>query len=162
MKIFKWLNEHFEELFLGVFTVTMVIVISIQVFMRYVLDNSLSWSEELARYCFIWLIYLGISYGVKSQRHIKVDVVLILLKDKWKIVLSIIANILFLSFAVFVIIYGSGIVTQLLTFGQLSPALDIPIWLVYLAGPIGMGLTALRLIQQIYQQGKLLFKKELV
>ena len=162
MKILKWLNEHIEELFLGVFTVVMVIVIAIQVFMRYVLDNSLSWSEELARYCFIWLIYLGISYGVKSQRHIRVDVVLILLKGKWKVALNIIANILFLSFAVFVIIYGYGIATKLLTWGQLSPALNIPIWLVYLAGPVGMGLTAFRLLQQIYEQGKLLFKKELV
>jgi TRAP-type C4-dicarboxylate transport system permease small subunit len=161
MKIVKWLDEHFEELLLGIFSVIMVIVTAAQVFMRYALDNSLTWSEELARYCFIWLVYLGISYGVKKQRHIKVDAVFLLLKDKGKIVLSMVGNLLFLAFAIFVIIYGYDIATKLLAWGQQSPALHIPVGLVYLAGPIGMGLTAIRLLQQLFQQGKALFNKEL-
>jgi TRAP-type C4-dicarboxylate transport system permease small subunit len=49
---------------------------------------------------------------------------------------------------------------KLLTWGQLSPALSLPIGFVYLAGPIGMGLTSIRLIQQIVQQVKILFGKE--
>ncbi|MBU8908950.1 TRAP transporter small permease, partial [Desertibacillus haloalkaliphilus] len=106
MKALKWLDEHFEELFLVIFSAVMVAVIALQVFMRYVMGSSLSWSEELARYCFIWLVYLGISYGVKKQRHIKVDVLLLALKDRGKIILNIFANVLFLGFAVFVIIYG--------------------------------------------------------
>ncbi|WP_088104458.1 TRAP transporter small permease [Halalkalibacter urbisdiaboli] len=152
MKMLKWLDEHFEELFLVIFSIVMVVVIALQVFMRYVLDSSLHWSEELARYCFIWLVYIGISYGVKKQRHIKVDVVLILLKDKWKIVLNIISNLVFLAFAMFIIFYGYTIVSKLLTWGQTSPALQIPMGLVYLATPLGMGLTAIRIIQQIIKQ----------
>jgi TRAP-type C4-dicarboxylate transport system permease small subunit len=151
MNVLKWLDEHIEELFLVIFSIVMVTAIFIQVFMRYVIGSSLAWSEELARYCFIWLVYLGISFGVKKQRHIKVDVVLLLLKDKWKIVLNIIANIIFLAFAVFVVIYGYGIASKLLTFGQTSPALQLPMGLVYLATPVGMGLTAIRIIQQLFQ-----------
>ncbi|MFC0558820.1 TRAP transporter small permease [Halalkalibacter alkalisediminis] len=151
MKVLRWLDKHIEEVFLVVFSVVMVTAIFMQVFMRYVLGSSLAWSEELARYCFIWLVYVGISYGVKKQRHIKVDVILILLKDKWKVVLNIIANLIFLGFAVFVIIYGYSIASRLLAFGQTSPALQLPMGLVYLATPIGMGLTAFRLIQQLIQ-----------
>ncbi|MEH7245462.1 TRAP transporter small permease [Neobacillus niacini] len=161
MKVLKWLDEHFEELLLGIFTVIMVIVTAAQVFMRFVLENSLTWSEELARYSFIWLVYLGISYGVKKQRHIKIDAVFLLLKDKGKIVLAIVGNLLFLAFAIFVLVYGYDIAMKLLTWGQTSPALHIPVGLVYLAGPVGMGLTAIRLLQQLFQQGKELFKKEL-
>ncbi|MFB4165363.1 TRAP transporter small permease [Alteribacillus sp. JSM 102045] len=160
MRALKFLDDHFEEILLVVFTFIMVVVITLQVFMRYVLGNSLSWSEELARYCFIWLVYIGISYGVKKQRHIKVDVLLVLLKEKGKLVLGIVANLFFLAFAGFVIIFGYGVVEQLAGFGQTSPSLKIPMALVYAATPVGMGLTAIRIIQQIIKQVRALMGKE--
>ncbi|WP_096199029.1 TRAP transporter small permease [Bacillus sp. FJAT-45350] len=160
MKVVKWLDEHFEEVFLVIFSAIMVVVIAAQVFMRYVMESSLAWSEELARYCFIWLVYLGISYGVKKQRHIKVDVVLMLLKDRGKILLSIFANLIFLGFAIFVVIYGYGIASQILNLGQKSPALQIPMGYVYMATPIGMGLTAIRIVQQIVKQVQALRGKD--
>jgi TRAP-type C4-dicarboxylate transport system permease small subunit len=152
MKVVHWLDDHFEETLLIVFSMIMVIVITLQVFMRHVMGASLSWSEELARYCFIWLVYVGISYGVKKQRHIKVDVVLILLKERGKIILNLIANVLFLGFAIFIIIYGSRITGQLMGFGQTSPALSLPMWIVYAATPVGMALTSFRIIQQMLRQ----------
>lgn len=148
MKIIRWLDAHIEEVLLVIFSSVMVGVIFIQVIARQ-LDNSLSWSEELARYCFIWLVYIGISYGVKKQRHVKVDVLLLLLKQKGQIILNIIANLFFMAFAVFVVIYGYDIANQLLQFGQKSPANQIPMGLVYMATPIGMGLTIIRLIQNL-------------
>lgn len=156
MKIIRWLDEHIEEVLLTIFSSIMVIVIFIQVVMRQ-LDNSLTWSEELARYCFIWLVYIGISYGVKKQRHIKVDVALLLLKEKGQIILTMIANVIFIVFALFVIRYGYDIANKLLTFGQKSPALHIPMGLVYMATPVGMGLTLLRLIQNLIKEIKALF-----
>ncbi len=160
MIVVRWLDRHIEEVFLVIFSVIMVVVIAMQVFMRYIMGASLAWSEELARYSFIWLVYLGISYGVKKQRHIKVDIMLLLLKDKGKIVLNIIANIIFLGFAIFVIIYGYSIAERLLTWGQTSPALRLPVGLVYMATPVGMGLTSIRIIQQLIKQIKSLFGKE--
>lgn len=155
MKIIRWLDRHIEEVLLVLFSGVMVAVIFLQVVMRQ-LDSSLSWSEELARYCFIWLVYIGISYGVKKDRHIKVDVALLLLKDKGKIILTIIANLLFMVFAIFVIRYGYDIANQLLNFGQKSPANQIPMGLVYMATPIGMGLTLIRLIQNLIKHIKAL------
>lgn len=155
MKILKWLDRHIEEVLLVFFSAVMVAVIFLQVVMRQ-LDSSLSWSEELARYCFIWLVYIGISYGVKKDRHIKVDVALLLLKEKGKIILTIISNLLFIVFAVFVIRYGFDIASQLLNFGQKSPANQIPMGLVYMATPIGMGLTLIRLIQNLIKHIKAL------
>jgi TRAP-type C4-dicarboxylate transport system permease small subunit len=159
MKIIKWLDDHIEEVFLVLFSVVMVAVIFLQVIMRYVFGSSLSWSEELARYSFIWLVYIGISYGVKKQRHIKVDLILLLFKDKGRIVFNIISNLLFLSFAIFVIFYGYDIASQLLAFGQKSPANQIPMGLVYMAAPIGMGLAVIRLVQNLIKHIKALFGK---
>jgi TRAP-type C4-dicarboxylate transport system permease small subunit len=149
MKILRWLDQYFEEVILVFLSAIMVVVTFLQVFMRYVMQSSLGWSEELARYCMIWLIYIGISYGVKKQRHIKVDALLLLFKHKGKIIFNIISNLSFLVFAIFIIIYGSDMALKLWEWGQTSPALHIPVGLVYLATPIGMGLTAIRIIQQL-------------
>ncbi|QHJ70065.1 TRAP transporter small permease [Planococcus halotolerans] len=155
MKIIHWLDRHIEEVLLVLFSTIMVTVIFLQVVMRQ-LDSSLSWTEELARYSFIWLVYIGISYGVKKDRHIKVDVLLLVLKNKGKIILTIIANLLFIAFAIFVIRYGYDIASQLLAFGQKSPANQIPMGLIYLATPVGMGLTLIRLVQNLVKHIKAL------
>lgn len=159
MNVLKMIDRRLEEALLFLFSFVMVTVIFIQVVMR-VSGNSLSWSEELGRYCFIWLVYIGISYGVKKQRHIKVDVMLLLLKGKGKLILAIISNLLFLAFSLIVVFYGWNIAQQLLGFGQQSPALHIPMGLVYMATPVGMGLAAIRLIQNLYFQFKMLLGKE--
>lgn len=155
MKILHWLDQHIEEVLLVLFSTIMVAVIFMQVVMRQ-FNSSLSWTEELARYSFIWLVYIGISYGVKKDRHIKVDVLLLALKNKGKIILTIIANLLFIAFAIFVIRYGYDIASQLLAFGQKSPANQIPMGLIYLATPVGMGLTLIRLIQNLVKHIKAL------
>lgn len=147
MKIIHWVDENIEKVLLVFFSAIMVGVIFLQVVMRQ-LDHSLSWSEELARYCFIWLIYIGISFGVKKEKHVKIDVVLYLLNQKGQLLLNFIANLFFIAFAIFVIIYGYEVASQLLQFGQRSPANQIPMGLIYMATPIGMGLTLIRLIQR--------------
>jgi TRAP-type C4-dicarboxylate transport system permease small subunit len=160
MKIMKWLDAHFEEVLLVILTIIMIAATSAQVFMRFIMGSSLIWSEELARYCFIWLVYIGISYGVKKQRHINVDVVLLALNDKGKIILNMFAKLVFLAFAIFVVIYGYGLSMQLLGWGQTSPGLGIPMAYVYMAAPAGMLLTSIRLIQQLYMQIQTLRGKE--
>jgi TRAP-type C4-dicarboxylate transport system permease small subunit len=152
VKIIKLLDKYIEEALLLLSTTVMVAAVSLQVFMRFAMGSSLGWSEELARYSFIMLIFVGISYAVKKQRHIKVDVLLLVFKDKGKVVLGIIANLVFLLFALFALFYGSKIAIQLLSWGQVSPALEIPMGFVYFTAPIGMGLTGVRLIQQLIEQ----------
>lgn len=129
----------------------MVIVISAQIMMRFILGSSIGWSEELARYCFIWLVFIGISYGVKKQRHISIDAIYRLLKGKQRVILHIIVNMLFLSFAVILLIYGGKISNQIYLWGQNSPALQINMGLVYMAAPVSMLLTSWRIIQQLLQ-----------
>ncbi|WP_249260936.1 TRAP transporter small permease [Virgibacillus pantothenticus] len=137
----------------------MVLVIFLQVIMRYVLGSSLSWSEELARYCFIWSVYIGISYGVKRKRHISVDVLLVMLKERGRLILTILTNCLFIIFAAIIIYYGADITIRLLSWGQDSPALQIPMGVVYLAAPIGLGLCIIRLMQDILLTAKKLKNK---
>ena len=159
MKVIHWLDDNTEKVLLVLFSVIMVSVIFLQVVMRQ-FGSSLSWSEELARYCFIWMIYIGISYGVKEQKHVRIDAFLLLLNQKGQMILNFIVNLLFMAFAIFVIIYGTEIASQLLQFGQRSAAIQIPMGYVYMATPIGMGLTLIRLIQNQVSIVRSLMHKE--
>lgn len=54
MKIIRWLDDNLEEALLIALLVMMTLLMGLQVFSRYILNASLSWSEELTRYLFIW------------------------------------------------------------------------------------------------------------
>jgi TRAP-type C4-dicarboxylate transport system permease small subunit len=116
------------------------------------MQSSLSWSEEFARYLFIWLIYIGISYGVKKNAHVAVTATDIVLSEIWRKRVKIIANLVFLAFAICAFYYGRQVCATIARLGQQTPAMDIPMWMVYAAVPTGFCLTSIRLVQAICQQ----------
>ena len=148
MSILRWLDKHLEEYILVILSIFTVVVIFSQVVLRYIFSSSLPWSEEISRYAFIWMIYVGVSYGVKRQKHLSVDVITMLFNDRGKIIINIISNILFLIFALVITYYGIDIVGRIT---RESAALEIPMEYVYLALVVGMILTSIRLIQNIYK-----------
>lgn len=151
MKVVRFLDENLEKLICVVCLALMSILIVLQVFFRYVLNNSLSWSEELARYLFIWMIYIGISYGVKMDKHICVDAVYSFMPKGVKKWYAIVAYILFLVFAIAVVYFGILVVGMQISSGQVSPAMGIPMQYIYAAPVVGMVLTAIRLIQKVIE-----------
>ncbi|MBO8137321.1 MAG: TRAP transporter small permease [Desulfotomaculum sp.] len=154
MNLVKKLDENLEKYLLVVLLSSTVILIALQVFMRYVMDASLSWTEELARFLFIWMAYIGISYGVKEKRHIRVDAALLFMPKKVQKVIRIIADVLSIVFCIFIIKQGISVVMNLANFGQTSPALSIPMAYVYLASPAGLSLAIIRLLQNIVETAR--------
>jgi len=150
MTIIKWLDEHLEEAIIFVALSAMSIIIAVQVLMRYGFDASLSWSEEVARYLFIWLIYIGISYGVKKNAHVAVTALDLALSDKAQRTLKLLSSIVFLLFAIAIVYYGGQVCAKIARLGQEAPATGLEMWLVYLAVPTGFTLTCFRLVQRLY------------
>ena len=74
MKILNAINDHLEEVFLVILMSLATIVVAAQVFTRFVTKSPLPWSEELARYMFLWLVWVGAAYATKERKHIKIDV----------------------------------------------------------------------------------------
>lgn len=149
MKILKALDENIELFICIILMSLMTMLIFVQVFMRYVMQNSLVWSEELARYVFIWLIYFGISYGAKIMKHIKIDAALGLFPKKIQPIIVIIGDVLFLGFALFITYTSYTIVLRQIGLGQTSPAMHMPMWIVYAAPMVGFAFTSFRQIQTI-------------
>ncbi len=146
----KLVDEHFEEAIIVALMATMSLLIGAQIFMRYVMGASLSWSEELARYLFIWATYLGVAYGVKKDAHIRVSMATDMLPPRAQILVRILTHLIFGAFAAYVMYQGWFMVEKTFRFGQKSASLGIPMGLVYLAPLSGFGLVVLRLIQAIF------------
>jgi TRAP-type C4-dicarboxylate transport system permease small subunit len=149
MKALKWLDENFEQSVSIVLMSLMTIIIFVQVIMRRVFSSSLTWSEELARYLFIWLIYLGISYGAKIKKHIKIEAFLGIFPKKARPFIEILGDVLFFVFSVFIMYTSFVWVQRQIKLHQASAALHIPMWLVYAAPFVGFTLAAFRQIQTI-------------
>lgn len=153
-RIIHWLDEYLEISICVALMSIMTILIFVQVIMRKVFSNSLSWSEELARYIFIWLIYLGISYGSKIMKHLKIDAGLSLFPQKVRPYIVIVGDILFLVFAIYVMITGWNLCLMQIKLGKTSPALKLPLQYVYAAPMVGFGLAAIRQVQTIIYRSK--------
>ena len=144
----NWLDKYFENTIAVILLVVMTAAIFLQVVSR-TFDYSIAWTEELARYCFIWLVYIGISFAVSRKSHIKIEAIAMLIDEKEKKYLSLFSDFVFLAFSVVILFKSTQMVANLYYLGQTSPALGLPMWIVYLAGPVGFALTSIRLIQQM-------------
>ena len=150
MNILRLLNERLEEAMITTLLTVMSVVILLQVFMRYAMGASLSWSEELARYCFVWMVYIGISYAVRKNRHLSVDAINLLFKERGRFVISIVSDLLFLVFAVIISYNGWQVVQRVAKSGQSSASIEVPMWVVYAAMPTGFALICFRLLQNLH------------
>lgn len=150
MKILKLLDDKFEEYFLA-FTLSLsVLIIFAQVIMRYVLGSSLSWSEELARYLFLWEIWLGASFAVKHNKHLRADVLQTVLPKKFKYPIEVLYTVIWLAFCIFLAYKSTVLVSTISRVGQLSAAMRLPMKYAYASVPAGCILMSIRLIQKIY------------
>lgn len=148
MSAIKWLDEHFEEAIMVVLLALISCVMMAQIIARNVV-NSMTWPEEFSRYCYIWTVFLSLGYTIKKGNMLKVGIIMDLLPQKVRRTIEILVNIIIL--AVFVVFFRYSITyTNILrTTGQLSPAMQIPMWIMYLSTIIGFGLASIRSAQEI-------------
>ena len=149
--------DKLEEVVLCASLVLTTLIIFSQVIMRSVFNSSLTWSEELTRYIFIWQIWLGVSIAQKEKQHIRVELLFSFVKnEKFKEVVNIIATLILIAFNIFLVIYGRNVVLQMIKRHNLSGAMRLPMWIVFLALPVSSAVFCLRLVGQIVEDVKAL------
>jgi TRAP-type C4-dicarboxylate transport system permease small subunit len=122
--------------------VALVVVTSLQVFTRYVLNAPLTWTEELARMLFTWIVFLGAALLLKRGSHITIDILARSLAPGPRRWLLVVSHLITLTVVGILAVKGFRLVQ--ITGASESPALGIPWVYVYAAFPIGMSLMALR------------------
>ncbi len=148
MKLFRWADQYIEECLLIVTYTAMLVIATAQVFFRYVVNYSISWSQDLLTYMLIWSVFIGISLAVKKRKHIKVELAFVLLPEKSQFYLKVVSNMVFMLFCG-IFSYFSIIKVYKLIFvlPQISESTGISMWMIQVAVPVGFLLSIYRLIQ---------------
>jgi len=122
----------------------MTVVVLLQVIYRYLLMQPLHWSEELARYLFVWISLLGAALSVQKRGHFGMDFFYRKLPYPERRLLTFI--IYLLMGAVMLVVLGYGIVLVEKTAAQQSPAMEISMSWAYACLPVGATLMILHLL----------------
>ena len=120
-----------------------------QVIFRFVLENPLAWTEELARFILVWLTFLGAAYAMSLKAHISIDYFVNKLPvrlHKATLVLST-----FISIAFFYIMVTEGYSMTVRTMGQFSSVLEIPMGLVYSIIPISGIILTINILNETFK-----------
>ncbi|MFB6202285.1 MAG: TRAP transporter small permease [Halorhabdus sp.] len=158
---------HNIELYLiYVLYVFLLFVVTVEVFRRYGLKMSSIWSNESARYAFLYITYVGISLATYKRTHIRIDVLLDAASERVENYLYLISNFVLLAFAVYAIRYTIPLIQTSIKFNSETQALAINRAFAQFAIPLGLGMMVVRILQRTYQDvrdiraGRPVFKGE--
>lgn len=110
----------------------------------------LTWAQEACIYLFVWMAKFGAAYGVRIGIHVGVDVLAEHLEGTARKVITTIAMSGGILFTFIIAWIGTDFVWHVYKGGQISPDLEIKMWIVYLAVPLGSALMCFRFIQALY------------
>jgi C4-dicarboxylate transporter DctM subunit len=158
MKKLRWTWDNFEEVLLCIIITVITLVSGLQVVCRYLFNNSLTWSEEVSRYLFVWTGFLTLSLSIKCRSIISIDAFVLWMPRRVRAGLNMVVY-LFCS-VVFAMLSVNAWHMVTSSAGQTSPALGLPLAIVY-AGPLlGLTLSIFRSLGRIVAETKIVIGKE--
>lgn len=147
-KVLNFIDDYLEEVLLAAALAVMAVIMGVQVFCRYVLGASLSWSEELTRYIFIWAGFLSVSYCTKRCISIKIEQFVALFPRRGKAVFKLVNHTFELVLFLYLLPFAWKYLMSAVANGQTSPAMGIPMYYVQAAPLVGFVLSAVRVLQR--------------
>jgi TRAP-type C4-dicarboxylate transport system permease small subunit len=152
MKVFYFLDRWFEKSIIVLLSSTMVFCLTYSSFVRYFVENHFFTNlthkaEELAVFCFIWLLYWGAVLATKNKAHFRIDAHLNMLPKKlqrWKYMPG---DFCWAIFNIFVVWQGIVLVKSAVDNPESSLSLGIPMGIIYSIIPITFLMMTFRLVQ---------------
>lgn len=151
----KTLLQDFEVIISGLFLSITVLVVIVNVVLRYAFQSGLFWVEEVATTAFIWSVFVGAAAAYKYKMHIGIDLITALFPEKARELISIVIN--FLMFLINgYICYLSTLFIQANRLKR-TPVLDVSAMYVNLAITVGFGLISIHAAVFLYREARLFF-----
>ena len=142
--------DRFEWYLIGILLGIATLLCFVEVVRRTVFNSPTQWAEELIRYIVIFAVFIGVSSVTKKNEHIRMSVIINLFSEKKRRIIDIITSSIGMIFSVTILISGIILVADAKSSETLSEfGLNMPIYIPYLALPVGGGLMSLRLIGRI-------------
>jgi TRAP-type C4-dicarboxylate transport system permease small subunit len=156
MGLIRKVDKDAERWLLLVFYVMLVITMAIEVLRREAFAYSSIWGEEIVRYSFIYLAWIGAAAAVKERAHIRIDVVMHYLSPRPKALLYIFGDLVMFFVAVIALYWSYEAVHVSAKFGSVTDGLRVSkVWFL-MAVPAGFTLMIWRLIQSLMRDVKAL------
>ncbi|MFQ3229115.1 TRAP transporter small permease [Reinekea sp.] len=146
--MFKDITDYVEESISVVLMAVLLVVLSIQVFTRFVLNDPAIWTEEVSRLLFIYLALFGSSAAIKSRSHVRIDFFVNFLPTKIRMLIAMILDVIIVGILVVLVKLGYDEASRQSMLSMVS--LDLKMTWFYAVFPITMGLMVLRLIQRLF------------
>lgn len=137
-----------ETCFLSCSLGLMVLLLAVQVIWRYFLNSPLVWTEELARYVFLWITFLGISYGLRKNAHIAVEMLVDSLPARLRKPIILFDYLVFLALLLYLLGPACNFCYKMWNIA--SPGMGLSMGIVYLALPLGFVLACVRILFRIF------------
>lgn len=151
MKVLKFIDEQFEKWFLIVSLIVMVLVTFMQIVLRW-FNAATVWAEEFSRYVMLYQVWVGASYAVHEDAHIRITALIGKLSGGRRRGMDLVVLTLWLLFALWLTVEGCVLVGEIAAMGQVSSAMRIPMTIPYASVPIGGALMTIRLVQKIVER----------
>ena len=150
---FRWIDNRFEEVASALMLAALVLLLCMQVGLRFIFNMGLAWNEELERFVFVWFCYLSASFGVQKQGHIRVTTFVNLIPQGfWRQLVIALSDLIWIIFNLFVVYYGIELLQKMTRFEHLSPALRINMAFLYAIIPGAFALMSFRLVQLYWRR----------
>jgi C4-dicarboxylate transporter DctQ subunit len=143
--------DKFEEWAMVSMLVIMTGITFVQVVLRYVFGDGLTWALEFSMICFAFMIFLGISYGVRVGAHIGVDAAVKLLKSPMQRLVGVVAVVLSLIYVAMILTGSYEYVSKMKMVGIEFDDIPIERWQVLIVMPVGYCLVAFRFLQVLWR-----------
>jgi TRAP-type C4-dicarboxylate transport system permease small subunit len=152
MKAMYWLNENLEPVVMNCCYVTMIILVFLQVVLRFGFESQISWGTSVAIYMFIWVAWMGASYNVRKRSHLTFGVIRGSLPYKAQFACLLMDAFLWVSMSAVVIYFSIAQVQALKdNFAFVPGSFDMMQWWFYTISPIGWGLIIFRALQNLWE-----------
>ena len=147
MPILKTINENAEKWALLVFYVMLVVTMFVEVLRRELFSYSSIWGEEIVRYSFIYLAWIGAAAAVRERAHIRIDVILQYVGPRLKGLLYMFGDLVMFGVSLVAVYWSFETVLVSAKFGSVTHGLRVSqVWFL-MAVPLGFSLVIFRLIQ---------------
>ena len=147
-KALRYLN-NIEEYLCNISLVAMLLLLTYQVIMRYAIGKSNAWSEELARYFFVWLIFISTSYAERENAHIRIESLQNIFPKAARKWVALLGQAVLFVFCIIMLRVSFGYTMTVISTRQVSLGLKLNMGYVYMAIPVGYLLLCIRIVGNI-------------